>query len=739
MKSLFTIVILVALGQLSSAQNNSITGFFNKNVETQLSLESQFDNNLSTESIDNNIKKLSAVPHHLGSKGSKDNAEYVANQFKSWGWNAEIETFYVLFPTPKKRVLEMTSPAKFKATLKELVVDEDPYSGQSGQLPPYNAYSADGDVTAGLVFVNYGLPEDYATLDKMGVDVKGKIVIAKYGRSWRGIKPKIAQEHGAVGCLIYSDPHDDGYRQGDMYPKGAFKNEYNVQRGSVMDMPVYPGDPLTPDIGATKDARRLERSQAKTILKIPVLPISYHDATPLLQALEGEVAPTDWQGNLPFTYHLGEGKVQVHLNVEFNWDQVPCYDVIAKMPGSTYPDEWVIRGNHQDAWVNGAADPVSGLAALMEEAKSIGELVKTGWKPARTLVYCAWDGEEPALLGSTEWVETHAKELQEKAVVYVNSDGNSRGFLFAQGSHALEPLMDEISKQVIDPQTKVSVFERRKAANIAGAGSLSAKENAWNQKSLKLSAMGSGSDYSSFIQHLGIPSLNLGYGGEGSGGEYHTIYDTYDMYKRFKDPKFEYGVALAQTAGRAVLRVAQADVVPFNFSYLYSTVEGYSKELVDLMDNMRKSTDFENRIISAKIYQLAEDPTKGYKTPEAKSEVPFIDFSPLQNAIQILGESVDSLNSIYQQKMLANSVDDNFNQKLYQAEQRLLIDQGLPDREWYKHALYAPGFYTGYGVKTMPGVREAIEQRNWDLAQKQINIAANRISKLAFYFSDIKN
>ncbi len=590
-----------------------------------------------------------------------------------------------------------------------------------------------------MVFVNYGIPDDYEILDKMGIDVKGKIVIAKYGRSWRGIKPKIAQEHGAVGCLIYSDPHDDGYRQGDMYPKGAFKNEFSVQRGSVMDMPVYPGDPLTPGVGATKDAKRIEQSLAKNLLKIPVLPVSYHDATPLLQALDGEVAPTDWQGSLPFTYHLGEGNVQVHLNVEFNWDKVPCYDVIAKIPGSTYPDEWVIRGNHHDAWVNGAADPVSGIAALMEEAKSIGELVKTGWKPDRTLVYCAWDGEEPALLGSTEWVEAHETELQEKAVVYINSDGNGRGFLFAQGSHALEPFMDEIAKQVTDPQTGVSVFERQKAANVINANGLEARKKNWNQNELKLSALGSGSDYSTFIQHAGIPSINLGFGGENSGGEYHTIYDTYDLYKRFKDPKFEYGVALAKTAGRAVLRMAEADIVPFDFSHLYSTVEGYSKELTELINNIRENTDFENRLISNNIFKLAEDPTKGYKKPEAKAEVPYLDFSPLQNAIQELGKSVDSLKIVYQQKLENNSVDDAFNQALYRAEQQLLIDNGLPNREWYKHVLYAPGFYTGYGVKTMPGIREAIEQRDWDLAQKQINVAANRISKLAIYFSDINN
>ena len=429
-KILLPCLLLFAITSFS--QTKKITGFFEKNVPGQLNLEASFDKNLSKENVGETIKKLSAVPHHLGSPGDKANAEYILSLYKKWGWDAQIETFHVLFPTPKTRVLEMTSPTSYKAILKEPALKEDATSGQSGQLPTYNAYSADGDVTGELVFVNYGLPQDYEVLDKMGIDVKGKIVIAKYGHSWRGTKPKVAQEHGAIGCIIYSDPMDDGYFHGDVYPKGAFKNEYGVQRGSVMDMVIYPGDPLTPGIGATEDAKRLDRLQAPNLLKIPVLPISYHDATPLLEALDGPVAPDNWHGGLPFAYHIGPGKATVHLKVAFNWDIVPCYDVIAKIKGSKFPDEWVIRGNHQDAWVNGAADPISGQAALLEEAKSIGELLKTGWKPDRTLVYCAWDGEEPALLGSTEWVEEHEKELQQKAVVYINSDGNGRGFLMCR-------------------------------------------------------------------------------------------------------------------------------------------------------------------------------------------------------------------------------------------------------------------------------------------------------------------
>ncbi len=737
MKKLFPLFVLFFAAQLSTAQTKKITGFYEKNIGSQLELESSFDKNLSRENIGETIKKLSAVPHHISSAGSKANAEYILSLYKKWGWDASIETFHVLFPTPKTRILEMISPTSYKAILKEPALKEDATSGQEGQLPTYNAYSADGDVTADVVFVNYGLPADYEILDKMGIDVKGKIVIAKYGHSWRGTKPKIAQEHGAIGCIIYSDPIDDGYFAGDVYPKGAFKNEYGVQRGSVMDMVIYPGDPLTPGIGATEDAKRLDRLQAPNLLKIPVLPISYHDATPILQALDGPVAPNNWHGGLPFAYHIGPGKAKVHLKVAFNWNVVPCYDVIAKIQGSKFPDEWVIRGNHQDAWVNGATDPVSGQAALLEEAKSIGLLLKTGWKPDRTLVYCAWDGEEPGLLGSTEWLEEHMKDLQKKAVVYINTDDYQRGFLSVEGSHALEPLMDEIAKTVVDPQTNVSVYERLKSYEAISAASIEAKKKILEEKNMKLGAMGSGSDYSSFIQHAGIPALNISYGGEGSGGEYHSIYDSYDDFIKFKDPGFQYGVALAETAGHAVLRMANADVLPFDFTHLYQTIEGYTNELVTLLQTTRESTEIENHLINSGDYKFGEDPTKKYIIPVAKPDVPFLDFSPLQNAMAQLKKSTDSLKVVYQNKIKTGAVDENFNKSLYTAEQQLLDEAGLPRRSWYKHTIYAPGFYTGYGVKTMPGIREAIEQKNWKEAQEQIKIDAKAIDKLADYLNEI--
>ncbi|SKD07968.1 N-acetylated-alpha-linked acidic dipeptidase [Chitinophaga ginsengisegetis] len=722
--------LLLCTGGAARAQDKKLTGYTGNAATQQLELENRFDKQLSSSHIGETIKALSSQPHHIGSARGKAVAEDILQRFKSYGWDAEIVTYQVLFPTPKERLVELKGSTTYKALLKEPALKEDATSGQEGQLPTYNAWSADGDVEGELVYVNYGLPEDYEYLDRAGINVKGKIVIAKYGRSWRGSKPKVAQEHGAAGCIIYSDPKDDGYYSGDVYPKGAFKNEYGVQRGSVMDIVIYPGDPLTPNTGATANAQRLDRLQAPNLLKIPVLPISYHDATPLLQALEGPVAPDEWKGALPFTYHIGGGKARVHLKLSFDWQIRPCYNVIAKLKGSEQPDQWVIRGNHHDAWVNGAADPISGLAALLEEAKAIGALHKQGYQPKRTLVYCAWDGEEPGLLGSTEWVEDHAAELKEKAVVYINSDNNGRGFLNASGSHALETLVNEVARDITDPQTQVSILARKQASEVLKAATPKLKKEKLAKQGIAIGAMGSGSDYSSFLQHLGVPSLDFGFGGEDAGGEYHSIYDSYDDYTRFKDPGFNYGVALSQTAGHTALRVANTVTLPFDYRKLYETVNGYVNELTELTSSLRESTTIENQLIRDRKYQLTTDTAKHLSPPLLKSEVPYLDFSPLQNALTGLDTVTTSLAARKQFSAAANKA-------LYQGEQQLLNDAGLPARSWYKHTLYAPGFYTGYGVKTIPGVREAIEQRRWKEAQEQIGIVAAAINRLSAYLGNI--
>jgi N-acetylated-alpha-linked acidic dipeptidase len=739
MRRLVFAAIFLSFTILMNAQTKKLSGFNDNSAKQQFAIEEKFDSYLKAADVGELIKDMSAHPHHVGSPGDKAVADYIYNKFKSWGYDVQVETFYVLFPTPKERLLEMTSPAKFRATLKEPAIKEDATSDQSSeQLPTYNCYSADGDVTGELVFVNYGLPEDYEYLQRLGIDVKGKIVIAKYGHSWRGIKPKVAQEHGAIGCIIYSDPRDDGYYRGDVYPKGAFKNEDGVQRGSVMDMPIYPGDPLTPGYGSTKEAKRIDRKDAANLLKIPVLPISYHDAEPLLRALDGPVAPEGWRGSLPFTYHIGPGKSVVHLKLAFNWDIKPINDIIAKLPGSEMPDEWVIRGNHHDAWVNGANDPLSGQAAMLEEAKAVGELVKTGWKPKRTIVYCAWDGEEPALLGSTEWVEQHADELQQKAVAYINSDGNGRGFLGVEGSHALEPFINEVARDVIDPETGISVLERRKEVEILASEKNRAKrKELMARKTISIGALGSGSDFSPFIQHLGIPSFNLGFGGEDPGGEYHSIYDSYDDYRRFKDPSFIYGVTLAKTAGRTTLRLAEAEALPFDYKSLYKTLNGYATEVIELADQMRETTELENRLIKEKYYAHTIDTAEKLAPPFAKEEVPYLNFSSLQNAMVLLEKSTNQLSEALGKATLSEARQDEVNKDLYRAEQKLLSEKGLPRRGWYRHAIYAPGFYTGYGVKTLPGIREAIEQRNWKEAQDQIEIDAGIIKNFSDYLDGI--
>ncbi|HEX8152460.1 MAG TPA: M28 family peptidase, partial [Thermoanaerobaculia bacterium] len=654
-------------------------------------------------------------------------AEWMVEQFRSWGYEADIETFHVLFPTPRKRVLEMTAPTRFTASLGEPAMKEDATSGQAAeQLPTYNAYSADGNVTGELVYVNYGVPKDYEELARRGIDVKGKVVIARYGGSWRGIKPKVAAEHGAVGCIIYSDPRDDGYWQGDVYPNGGWRNEHGAQRGSVADMPVYSGDPLTPGVAATKDARRLDRKDAATLTKIPVLPISYADAQPLLAALAGPVAPESWRGALPLTYHLGPGPAKVHLELAFDWNIVPAHSVIARLRGSEKPDQWVMRGNHHDAWVNGADDPVSGLVAMLEEARAIGELAKSGKRPKRTIVYAAWDGEEQGLLGSTEWVEAHGAELQQKLVAYLNSDSNGRGFLYAGGSHTLERLVTQVARDVVDPERKVSVLERKIARDIVNATSGETRRELRDRELLRLSPLGSGSDFTPFFQHAGIASLNVSYGGEDTSGSYHSVYDSFDHYTRFGDPGFAYGITQAQTTGRIVLRLANADVLPFEFTTFAETVGRYVDELTKLAGDERSATEERNRQLRDRVAELAADPTETYVAPKAEELVPQLEFAAVQNAVGRLQRAARDYAAVKPQQS-----SEALDRALLQAEQSLLLDPGLPGRPWYRHAVYAPGQYTGYGVKTLPAAREAMELKKWDEANRALSAIAAVLDRYA--------
>ena len=730
---LFAGLSLAPFGNHVIADEQPLFGYSAESSRTERQWEEKLRAIPSPDTLRSYMERLSARPHNVGSPYDKDNAEWITSKFKEFGLDTHIEQFDVLFPTPKERLVELVEGGpKFTAKLQEPALPQDPTSNQqSEQLPTYNAYSIDGDITAPLVYVNYGIPEDYEQLERMGVSVKGKIVIARYYHSWRGIKPKVAAEHGAVGCLIYSDPHEDGFVQGDTFPAGPFRPLDGVQRGSVADMPFYPGDPLTPGVGATKNAKRLKIEEAATITKIPVLPISYADAQPLLAALTGRVAPEGWRGGLGITYHVGPGPAKVHLKVKSNWEIKPVYDVIGKIQGSTFPDEWVIRGNHHDGWVNGAEDPISGMVAVLEEARALGELVKSGWKPKRTIIYCAWDGEEPGLLGSTEWAEAHYDELRAHGVAYINSDSNGRGYLEVEGSHTLEKFTNDIAREISDPETKLTVWKRRQLHAIAEAKTTEQREEIRKRADLRIPALGSGSDYTAFLQHDGVASLNIGFGGEDGGGIYHSIYDDFYWFTHFSDTDFTYGRALAQTGGTAVMRLADADLLPFEFGNFADTAQTYLKELKALSQKMQDDIRERNREIEEGVFKATDDPKKPLVPPAVETVPLHLNFAPLENAVDVLTRSAAEYRKALEQAsanggaaLAATSIAE-VNKMLMDSERKLTNTGGLPNRPWFKHQLYAPGFYTGYAVKTMPAVREAIELNQWKLADEAIVAVAH--------------
>ena len=716
--------------QPSPAANTprTLIGYTTESSRDERQWEQKFREIPAPDQLRENMRRLSAYPHHVGSAYDKDNAEWMLAKFKSWGFDAQIESFDVLFPTPKERLVELIAPTKYRAKLQEPPVPGDATSSQTQQqLPTYNAYSADGDVTGPLIYVNYGMRDDYDQLDRLGISVKGAIVIARYGAGWRGIKPKVAYEHGAKGCIIYSDPADDGYGRGDVFPKGAFRPKEGVQRGSVEDT-YYPGDPLTPGVGATKDAKRLAISESPVIQKIPVLPISYEDAQPLLAAMGGEVVPEKWAGGLPITYHMGLGATpaQVHLVVKSNWDMKPLYDVVARIPGSTYPDEWVIRGNHHDAWVNGADDPVSGASAVLEEGRALGEMLKQGWKPKRTIIYCVWDGEEPGLLGSTEWVETHLQELNQHAVMYVNSDSNSRGYWRASGDHRLERFINDVGRDIQDPEKpQLTVWQRARLDRIARAPGAEERGELRRSNELRIGALGSGSDYEPFLGHAGIVALNLGFGGEGGGGGvYHSVYDDFYWYTHFADTKFVYGRALAQLAGTAVMRMADANLIPLSFGDSADTIARYVRELQTLLKTEQDKQKEANQQLDEGVFEATSDPEHPTVAPKREELPPFINFAPLENGSAAMKRSADHFEKALAKAQehggaaYSNNALQKLNQKLIETERAFLDENGLPERSWYKNQIYAPGAYTGYGVKTIPAVREAIEQKKWSQAEQ---------------------
>jgi N-acetylated-alpha-linked acidic dipeptidase len=690
-----------------------IRGFPQGLLPDELAREASFRAVPNTDTLRSQIIALSAVPHEAGTERSHRVAEAILARFRSFGLDARIEQFEALMPRPVARSLELVAPEHYTAELKEPPLAGDPTTGQREQLPTFNAYSPDGDVSGDLVFVNYGVPEDYHVLDSLGISVRGKIVIAKYGQSWRGIKPKVAAEHGAIGCLIYSDPRDDGFFVDDVYPKGPMRPWQGVQRGSVMDMPVYPGDPLSPGWASESGSRRLSIAEAQTIAKIPVLPISYGDALPLLRNLAGPVAPEAWRGALPITYHVGPGPGRAHLSVRFDWKTRPLYDVIATIRGSVYPDQWVIYGNHHDAWVNGANDPLSGQVSLDEAARAAGALLTTGWRPARTIIFAAWDGEEWGLLGSTEWVEKHADELGSKAVVYFNGDTNASGWVGASGSHSLEEFFRQVARDVPDPSGSGSALDasqqhrrqeqaRARQQGGRGAGRAQAPDTAFS-----IGALGSGSDYTAFIDHLGVPSLDIRFGGATHDGIYHSIYDSYTFYLRFLDSSLTAEVAQARTVGTAILRMADAPVLPFEFRAVARTYQRYADEIGRLAAGNDTTRVLDLGALKAAIARL-DSAARRYEAALG----PLDAATPAQIAARR-----DALGRV--------------DQMLYGTERLLADSAGLPRRPWFRNLIYAPGFYTGYGVKTMPGIREAVEQRRPEEAQAEAIRVTAAVTRLA--------
>jgi N-acetylated-alpha-linked acidic dipeptidase len=703
-------------------------GFSPASSDAELKFEASFRALPEPENLRQYMQRLAARPHHVGSPYDRENAEWIRSRMKDWGWDSSIETFDVLFPTPKTRLLEMTEPVRFVARLQEPALPVDPTSGQAAeQLPTYNAYAPDGDVTGPLVYVNYGVPDDYKELARRGVSVKGAIVIAKYGKSWRGVKPKVAAEHGAAGCILFSDPKDDGYSVNDVFPDGPMRSTNGVQRGSVMDFPsVSPGDPLTPGAGSTPDAKRLALKDAQSIAKIPVLPISSGEAQPLLAQIKGPVAPENWRGTLPITYHLGPGPAKVHLKLGFNWDRKTLYNVISRLDGTSAKDEWVIRGNHHDGWVNGASDPISAQVCLLEEARALGQLYQQGWRPRRTIVYCSWDGEEPGLLGSTEWAEAHAEELRRHTVAYVNSDSNGRGSLQMGGSHILQALVNAVAREIRDPEVEMSIWKRCQAFKIAAATNSVERRELRERAELPLEPPGSGSDYTAFVDFLGIPILALEFNDESNAnGIYHSIYDDYYWYTHYGDTNFAYGKALAQTIGTTVLRLADAEVIPFEFDGLVHVVGKYTEELKTLLKHKQELIEEQKRELEEGIYAATSDPQHPKGPPEIEAEPPELNFAPLDNAIKALAQSAKRYQKAAAKAQPVFNAPDQaanvreLNQTLLQAERRLTDSAGLPRRSWYKHVLYAPGIYSGYGAKTMPGAREGIELGRYDEAEKE--------------------
>jgi len=705
------IVAIVLTGNATLAQNSltnapSIDGFAPSELIQQRRFEEQFRAVPKPASAREHLRILTAEPHVAGSMEDYKTAIYVRDQMRKYGIAADIEEYQVLLPLPKTpSVVEMIAPHRERLKVQEEVVAEDSSSSSRKIVPLFNGYSASGDVTAPLVYVNYGLPEDYAALKKLGVDARGKIVIARYGNSFRGVKAKVAEENGAVGILIYSDPADDGYVQGDVYPKGPWRPASSAQRGSVQYLFQYPGDPLTPGTPSIKGTPRLKLQEVTNIPRIPVQPISYGDAQVLLRQLGGAVRPKGFQGGLPFAYHTGGGSgandVRVHLRTDMDYQVRSIWDVIGRIDGVSEKDRWVLMGNHRDAWTFGAVDPNSGTAALLEAARSFGQLLKSGWSPRRTIVLCSWDAEEYGLIGSTEWAEQHADELQQKAVAYLNVDVAVSGANFGASSvPSLWKLIRGAARDVRDPKTGKSVYQawqdksrdaqpEAELTNVASGASARITE-------ARIGALGSGSDYTPFLQHLGVPSIDMGFGGDY--GVYHSAYDSFHWMEKFGDPTFEYHAAAAQLWGTIALRLAMASGLPFDYTDYATQIREYLTETERTAGRRKLADSFDAKTLAAAVNDFAEEAARVDK----RRRETILEFG--KAAPQAEKENANSLELMQRLHRI--------NDALIATERALTDTRGLRGRAWYTHQIYAPGFYTGYAAQPLPDLRQAIEDRN---------------------------
>ena len=647
---------------------------------------------------------MTAEPHHAGSPYEIKLADYVAGKFKEFGIEATKYEYSVLLPWPGERRIEIVAPDQVKLQVEEEKIRGDQWADKPGILPAYNAYSPSGDVTGDIVYVNFGVPADYEQLAKLGIDVKGKIVLARYGGSWRGIKPKVAAEHGAIACLIYSDPHEDGYFQGDVYPDGPFRGWGMIQRGSVMDMPRYPGDPSTPDRPSKPGVERIPMDKIETFAPIPVQPMSYRDGVELLKRLTGPVAPEPWRGALPITYHIGPGPARIHMRLRMDYAQRRLIDVAGRIPGAAAPDEWIIVGSHRDAWTFGASDSVSGHVSMMAVARTMGEMLKKGWRPRRSILFVSWDGEEQGLLGSTEFVEDLAAELKAKAAVYVNRDAGAGGLIFSgSGVHSLTPFLHELARS-IQPEGETSTLYDGWLARAREQAP--ARDGTPPVETPPVGALGSGSDYTAFLDHIGVASIDMGLNGRGGDGSYHSTYDNPTWFKKYIDPHFKYSVLASQLTGVALLRLADAEILPFDY-------EAYGRQVLEYVNDIEEqatkaSADGAKRIDFAGLKAAADGFARAGAAARAQAE-----------ALLAGGAAPDAT-------ALAR-----VNRALIMAERDLIEPTGLPDRPWYRHVIYAPGLYTGYGVKTIPGVREAVDAGNYARAAEQATLARRALERAA--------